>query len=494
MISPRKITIVLSIFVTLFIFYSPLFECDFGVADDFDTLWKYKILNSHDGMFLKNLRLLAEPLGKLFYDLIGGDFYSFWVLRMIYAALLSCAVVVITFILVRLGLPWLHSLFLAVIIGLSPAAQASSPYGLMCFAPLSIIFSAWSAYFMWKSTEKLLGRKFKLAVMWACLSMLSIIMSFNIYTVYAQMYFSFLLCILLTRFTSRKFQYYYFYFCLLYFLASAIQYVISAKIAPLIHGYELSERVHVDYHNIPAAIVNFFFRPLKDVLNLYNLSYWGPLSNKKTFSGILIESCVFIFIFRGIFMYLSSTINWWRLIIIVTLVPASYSMHLLLGLDFTPYRTQMGLFSTVLIMLYFSIIGYKKYFSLSSKVISCALFMLLVLFFITGYHNIRYLIVSPHRQEWLLVKQAVYGAIKEKKQEMTVFYPTAAMQHKRVTYYDDYGMLASMYSPGKFLKMIYICMAQNGVVDPPGYTVNFIQDEHVQEITEASLLNLRVLY
>ncbi len=450
-------------FIVLLISYSPMLLTEWGHADDFDSLHKQIIEGTNKDLFLGNMRPIYALIGDLPFFIVQNKLSDFWILRTVYIFLLSISCLITSAIFVNLGISRSHSLFLALVIGLSPAAQGMASFGIMCFAPLGTIFSALAFKSLLKISEKFFTVR---TISNISVSIALLYFSLSTYSVYALFFWVFVLVEFILKFGKKNrplFKNLTLYF-FVFGMSSIMFLALNKNILPAIFDYQLSERIKLT-DNFFYGLLHFIARPFRDSINLIFLSYYGPFSADLLYKHLPSYLSAFTVLGMSIYLHwkskndLSGLAKVFFLVVCFALICCSMSIHLLVEKHFYPYRVQYALFSTMLVFIYFAI---RELCKQKHKVITIFLIFYVFLAATFCYRQINSLIIYPNEIEWNYIKNQVSQGLDEGHKSFYVICPTEKMKRSKPTINGDFGMSISLTPNGRLKQMVILALVFNG--------------------------------
>lgn len=435
--------------------YLPVLINSYGEADDFDVLHDFWETGTHLPTFIGSMRPLGGLLADLTYNTITPEFHNLWIMRLGHVLGVICFCVLFSKALQILNVTKSNACLLALIVGLSPAIQVMVNYSTMMALPLAGMAGILSFICARRALNKKQNR-----YPFVILSVILLVAGLSIYQIYPMIFWSFVLVEMLQEKRDikplfiRLVQY-----GVIFGVGLVSYYFLCAKIIPDIVGLEKAGRTSLTSNPI-HNLIYFIIRPLRDSLNLFSLSYYGPLSRENLMahipsyaSAITVGSCTIY----GILKYFSDR-PWSHKItlgiFIFGLITMSYLPNLVTAALYTPYRTQYALFASVLIVIYFAVMA------VTPKHVNLLLYVLFGCSFIFCIKHLQFDIIAPRQAEWQLVYNGTKQAIYEENKEIFVVMPDQKLMDTKTTYYSEFGGMVSMSDRGH--QMVRVALRELG--------------------------------
>lgn len=427
--------------------YAPVLIDAFGMADDFDVLCLYWEQGSQHSPFLGSMRPLGGVLADVSYWLTGPEFHNFWILRLIHLLFLGLFCTLFARTLESLDIPRPQASLLALIMGLSPAVQVVVSFSMVSFLPLAGICGIFAFRLARRALDNRAWRIPCLLLAWLCL-----IAGLSMYQIYPMIFWAFVLAETLQRRADLSAHFLRLVKYGLIFAAGLVLYYgLCGMILPDLLGHPIAERTAFT-HNPFYNIAYFIIRPLRDTLNLFMLSYYGPLASAESYwdfiPSYLSALAIGTFILFGLYRRYKEKTWPARIVMggfIFGILLLSYLPNLLIDFLFTPYRTQYALFACVLFLLFAAIRTLAPRYQ-----VQCLL-VLAVLSLGFCLHHIQRLVVDLHRSEWNLVLSGVEEAVQAGTKDIVVIMPDQALIKTKTTYYGEFGTMVSMTDRGEHM-------------------------------------------
>lgn len=436
--------------------YSPVFFSTYGMADDFDVLTSFWEINTHMFTFLGSMRPLGGTLADFTYTIIPPEFHNLWLVRSGHVLF----VVLFCFLLARtlqsLGLPRRDCYILAMIVGLSPAVQVMVSFSTMMATPLAGIAGVLAFICIHRALSQNKNRFVFIGLGW-----IALIIGLSIYQVYPMIFWTFVLAEALQTKQPLKAVFKRLLLYGVFFgIGLVLYYFLCGKLIPFLLETSVAERAGLTKKPLDSLIY-FIARPLRDSLNLFMLSYYGPLLSAKNYWNFLPSyfSAAGIggVIVWGLLKHYAQESRSYKTALamfIFGLLLMSYLPNLIIESLFTPYRTQYALFASITVLLYFSIR------SLLPKHNVKFLFVLLGLCFVFCVYHLQNQIIAPRKAEWEFVFAKTQKAVSKNTKNILVVMPDENLIASKTTYYGEFGGMVSMTDRGE--EMVQVALRELG--------------------------------
>lgn len=411
--------------------FSPTLFSVYGMADDYDTIIKFLETGTNQYTFFKSMRpiyaLVADPI---FY-LVDARLEQFHWLRLIFILNMALFAWLLSNTLQRLDIALPTSLCISLMVAGSTASLAMISYGIMCLTPLAACCAV-LAYRLVKPTESVLCWRMLPAAVLLAIGM-------SIYQIYPLFFWAMVIAdILANPHPPRQLIARLLRFGFTFAAGMILYYGVAVLLIPDLMQLELSGRAAFA-ENPLYNLIYFVFRPLRDSLNLFTLSPYGPLLSAENYWSFIpsYASAVVVGLVTvvGLWRYLKYD-RFFSIAVAAAVVIASYLPHLITENLFTPYRTQFALYGCIIMLLAFGLQGYTR----SSRPL-LALTVLSLGF--TAYHA-QNVLVAPLHQEWAYVYKRVQTLKEDNITAVTIIAPPEKVTEQRQTYYDDFNLSVTL--------------------------------------------------
>ncbi len=443
--------------------YLPILINSFGMADDFDLLTLYWEKHTQIPVWLGSMRPLGGLQAEVGYILTNASFEYFWAIRLLHLLMLALFCCFFFYALQKIDILRIPAFCISLIVALSPSIQVVAGFSIVGFFPLGGIAGVIAFLLARHFIEAPKQRVFSLIGCWIIL-----IAGLCIYQIYPFIFWALVLAELLQQKKSPQDQFKrLFQYGLIFGAGLIFYYSFAGILLPALLEYDIAERTGLT-DNPLYNLAYFILRPLRDCLNLFMLSHYGPLlsaENYWSFIPYYISAlAVGLFILLGLNRYYKNFTALHKIItagFIFGILILSYLPNIVIDMLFTPYRTQYALFSCTLVLLYFALTSWTQY---AQK----ALIGLTVIFLAVCIYNTKTWIVDQRKAEWDLVLAKTAEAVETKQNRIFVILPDQDLIARKTVYYSEFGSMVSMTDRG--VQMTQVALRTLGQ-DETEYTI-----------------------
>jgi hypothetical protein len=406
--------------------YGPCISTTFAFSDDYSIIWEIK--NNH----YSDIILFCSEGGRLVYGLyfIIWSFISnindfVWLRSFCIAGLAALALLFTEEIKEKTKLPLFLTVGVSALIGLTPSMQVFASWGVCAIQP----WAAWIAGLSYRSLERTNRPIWQSKI----ISLFLLLISISIYQPAAMIFWCLAAISWLFTENARSLPKQFFVALSIMGMAMATDYGLAKLLPEILFSTSNSVPRTALATNFIQKILWFINEPLVDAFNFPRIvndkfyAYWAELF---TAIGLLI------------YFFKHRSFIFWKIFLVLALIPLTYLPNLLVQENWVSYRTQIALTTLVVIYEVMAVVGWLSLFRLK-KYIPVVILMAVI---ICGWQAHRHVVTEfakPQVRELMAVDYYLRKIQCTNAQSVYLVPSTWMSSFAPLVRYDEFGLPSS---------------------------------------------------